>query len=269
MEGLRTAKFLKMFISGAVIGTGAIIPGVSGGVIAVAMGLYEKILDAVSNFFKSPKKNLIFLFPIGLGAVSCIYLLSGIVAWFMKNYSNQVIFLFFGLVVGSIPSLIKKANKNGFKVKYLIIAMLGIFLILSLEYLEFTVSSKNMSQSLDFVTAFICGAVLSVGTIVPGISTSFILIYLGTYENVMQAIHTLDLLVLIPMGIGFIATSLAIIKLVNYLFKNYTSYAYYAVLGLLIGSMVLIIPSDISSMLLLNTLLFAAGFAIQIFLSKI
>ena len=269
MEGLTTKEFLKLFISGAVIGIGAIIPGVSGGVIAVSMGLYEKGLDAICNFFKSPVKNTLFLMPIGLGAVFCIYSLSGIVSWSMKSYGNQVIFLFFGLVVGSIPFLIKKANINGFKLKYLIFTLLGISLIMSLEYMELTVNSNVMNQNLDFVTAFICGAVLSVGTIVPGISTSFILIYLGTYESVMQAIHTLNLSVLIPMGIGFIIISLVIIKLVNYLFENFSSYAYYTVLGLLIGSMALIVPNDISSMLILNILLFLAGFFVQIFMGRL
>jgi len=270
VEKLTTLEFIKKFLSGAIIGIGAIIPGVSGGVLAVSMGLYEKMLDAISNFFRSPRENIIFMFPIGLGAVFCIYGLSGVVAWSMQNYGSQVLFLFIGLVMGSIPSLVKKANDHGFKARYLCMAALGLVLILSLEYMELIAPTIKTGGELDFYTSMVCGAVLSVGTIVPGISTSFILIYLGTYEIIMQSIHTLNITALIPLGIGFAATSVVIVKIVNYLFKNFHAYSYYAVLGLLIGSIVLILPDVRFDVTLgFNIVLFVTGVSLQLLLEKL
>ena len=93
-------QFFKRFGAGAVIGLGSIVPGVSGGVIALTMGLYEAILEAITNFFQNPRRNILFLLPLGLGAGFGILVFSNLIAWLMENCKEQVLFLFIGFVAG-------------------------------------------------------------------------------------------------------------------------------------------------------------------------
>ena len=117
--------------------------------------------------------------------------------------------------------------------------------------------------------ALLSGFILALGTIVPGMSSSFILIYLGTYEAIIRAISTIDIMHLFPVGIGFLLGALLIIKIVAYLFKHFQAQAYYTVLGLLIGSIVLIVPPfSLDMELLINILIFALGSALAYFLEK-
>lgn len=262
-------QFFKRFGAGAVIGVGSIVPGVSGGVMAVALGLYERILDSITRFFRSPRQNALFLLPLGLGAGVGILAFSSVVAWFMSNYGDQILFLFIGFVVGEIPSLIRKANSQGFRASLLLSFVFGLAMILLPARLELLVPATQSEGMIDFGMGLLCGFILAVGTIVPGMSTSFILMYLGTYESILHAISTLNFVVLFPVGIGFILGALAIIKVVDYLFKRFRAYAYYAVLGLLIGSIILILPPiKLSFMLVINILLFALGNVLAYLLEK-
>ncbi|MGI6704978.1 MAG: DUF368 domain-containing protein [Clostridia bacterium] len=269
MNRQEVVRFLQRIGAGALIGLGSIIPGVSGGVLAVTMGLYEKILEAITGFFRNPRRNIIFLLPLGIGAGLGILAFSNVVAWSMANFGEQILFLFIGFVTGGIPSLLRKANSRGFKLRLLLALFLGLVLILMPARLELLVSPQQSNGSINFAMGLICGLILAVGTIVPGMSTSFILMYLGTYEAILRAISKLDIPVLFPMGIGFLLGALAIIKLVAYLFSRHQGYAYYGVLGLLIGSIILVFPGiQVNIVSLLNVLLFICGYGLSYLLEK-
>jgi len=269
MNRQEVGRFLQRIGAGALIGLGSIIPGVSGGVLAVTMGLYERILESITGFFRDPRRNIIFLMPLGIGAGISILAFSNIVAWSMAHYGDQILFLFIGIVVGGIPSLLRKANSQGFKLHLLLAFLLGLALILLPARLELLASPNQSNGSINFVMALICGFILAVGTIVPGMSTSFILMYLGTYEGILRAISRLNIPVLFPMGIGFLLGALAIVKLVAYLFSRHQGYAYYGVLGLLMGSILLIFPAiQVNLILLINILLFLIGYGLSYILEK-
>ena len=106
--------WLKNFFAGCLIGIAAVIPGFSGGVVAIALGLYERILQAVGDFFREPKKKVRFLAPLALGSAAAMLVFSGVVSWLLENYREPVLF-FIGLVCGSVPSFLEKANQ-GFRV---------------------------------------------------------------------------------------------------------------------------------------------------------
>ena len=115
-------NFLLDYIKGLAIGTGAILPGVSSGVLCVIFGLYEKLLDSVLNFFKDTKKNFKFLFPLFIGAISGIVLFGNILKYFFSSFPNQTNSIFIGLILGGLPALFKEANsKSKFKLHYLIL----------------------------------------------------------------------------------------------------------------------------------------------------
>ena len=110
-------NFLTLLLKGFIIGIAKIIPGVSGALIAISFGIYEKAIKAISNFFENPINNFLFLFPIGLGVLLSISLTSGLILYFINNYYFPTILLFIGLIMGGIPSLINNINIK--KVKFI------------------------------------------------------------------------------------------------------------------------------------------------------
>ncbi len=257
----RTA-LLHMLV-GLVIGIGGILPGVSGGVMAVSLGIYRPMIDAVANFFKSPKKNILFLAPIGIGAALGLLLGAIVLDGVMVKYEDQVMFLFLGLVAGGIPSFIREANQRGFKPRYLIATVVGALIASTLLFLDREAADSIEADTLRPLEALISGAILSVGTVIPGISTSFILMYLGWYKPAMSAVADFDILTLVFLGIGAVVCALLTIKAARWLFDRFYGYAYYGVLGFLIISAILIFPGFSGPLsAIVDLLLVAGGFVV-------
>jgi putative membrane protein len=261
LDSAQKRSITKSMVCGAVIGIGGILPGVSGGVMAVSFGLYRPILDAVAGFFKNIKKNFLFLLPIGIGAVIGLFLGSIALNSVMTVYYTQVMYLFLGLVAGGIPSFIKEANEDGFKVKYLIATLLGALLASMLLFLERDVDPRGDVAALTPLEAIITGAVIAIGSVIPGLSTSVILMYLGWYRPAMAALANLDIITLFFMGIGVVGCAVATIKLARWIFNRFHGYAYYGVLGFLVISALLIFPGfQWNLQQIVNTVLLALGF---------
>lgn len=241
-EYTRRQTFLLHVLVGAVIGLGGVLPGVSGGVMAVSLGLYRPMIEAVAGFFKAPKKNFLFLLPVGVGAALGFLLGAVVLSGVMERWYVQVTWLFLGLVAGGIPSFIKEANQRGFKWRYLLMTVLGAALAACLLMLKNGAEEVRNVESLTPLTALISGAVVAVGTVFPGVSTSFILMYLGWYKAMMDAFANVEVLTIIMLGIGAAACILCTIKAARWLFERFHGYAYYAVLGFLIVAAALIVP---------------------------
>lgn len=233
-KGSKNMNFIKDTVKGFVIGIGAITPGVSGGVLAAVLGVYEPIMEALANFFKNIRKNARFLLPYALGGALGFLLFSGIIDILMTHAETEVLFLFAGLVIGGFPALIAEANCEGFKYRYLIFT--------ALAYILMTASSQFFSYPIEnsFLKYFTGGGVYSFGSIIPGISASFILINMGIYKDIISSITNPS--VMIPFIAGFIIISILLIKSVNFLFKKFHGYAYYTVMGLLAASIVTALP---------------------------
>ncbi|MDD4503889.1 MAG: DUF368 domain-containing protein [Clostridiaceae bacterium] len=262
-------NFLSGFIKGLLIGIGGVAPGVSGGTIAVIFGLYERITDAIANVFKDFKKNAIFFFPIALGGGVGVLAFSRIMKFLFQYYDVQVKYLFIGLMIGTLPNVFKQANKKGFKNAYILpcISTFGItILAIVLENSGINIIPEASPGILQL--AFY-GAIIGIGTIVPGISASFVLMYLGAYQIVIEGLANINLSVIIPVGIGFVISVILFAKLINLLFRRFYGYTYFAVLGFVIGSIIAIFPGiafDIKY--LISILLFAAGFYLSFSLGK-
>ena len=237
-----TVKSVGMtMFTGFLVGIGSIAPGISGGAIAVIFGLYSRITDAIANFYKDFFNKMKFLVPLGIGAGISILLFGKIIKFLFANYNLQTSLLFVGLMVGTIPSLIKASNKQGFK-KWYILPFLGTFgFTLIFAYLEKT-SSTGVSTELTLPLLFVCGAILGFGTIVPGISSSFIMISLGWYEPLLGILTNLDIIKIIPIGIGFGVFVLLFAKLIDWLYKVAYGLVSYLVCGLVVGSIFPVIP---------------------------
>ena len=257
--------FLKRVVCGIVIGIGAVLPGVSGGIIAVSMGLYEGMIRAINGFFSAIRKNFLFLLPIGIGGVIGVGATVLGLTRVLELYETAVLALFCGLVLGTIPSLYDEARGDDrFKKRYVVSAVLGLSMILLFALLESRVTTNEKVTELTVLTAILAGAVISVGVVIPGISSSFLLIYLGWYMAFLKAIESIDIKLIFFLCVGFGLMALLLIRIVAYMLKRHHATSFFAIIGFVVGSVALIIPSVLQGLSWSTPLLFFAGLAISV-----
>ena len=242
---------IKNLLVGLALGTANIIPGVSGGTIAMTMGIYERLIGIASNIFKDFKKNIMFLLPIGIGMVLAILLLSKVINYSLENYEFQTVFFFVGLILGGLPFLFKKVTKKSIGVKNVMISVICFALVFSLTFLN----EGNNVVNLDTVTfpllikLFIVGIIAAATMVIPGISGSFVLMLIGYYKPIVETISNLtnfDLLihngvVLGTFGVGVIVGIVLISKAIEFLLKKCPTETYFGIYGIIISSIVVII----------------------------
>ena len=234
-------------IKGIFIGAGAIVPGVSSGVLCVIFGIYEKLLDAVLNFFKDIKQNIKFLFPIALGVGIGVLLFSNMLNYFLYEFPIQTKSIFIGLIIGTIPSLIKEVNeKEKFKPQNVIFLLIALAIGIITVVLENRMHSITNLDNISIMYLVMCGAIMSVGIVVPGVSSTIILMLLGVYSVYLQSVDNLYLPVLIPLGIGLILGSIIVMKLTKKLLEKYYAQTFYSIIGFTIGSIFVLLPQGMS-----------------------
>ena len=234
-------------IKGIFIGAGAIVPGVSSGVLCVIFGIYEKLLDAVLNFFKDIKQNIKFLFPIALGVGIGVLLFSNMLNYFLYEFPIQTKSIFIGLIIGTIPSLIKEVNeKEKFKPQNVIFLLIALAIGIITVVLENRMHTITNLDNISIMYLVMCGAIMSVGIVVPGVSSTIILMLLGVYSVYLQSVANLYLPVLIPLGIGLILGSIIVMKLTKKLLEKYYAQTFYSIIGFTIGSIFVLLPQGMS-----------------------
>lgn len=269
-EQKKHVNFLLRTLCGFLIGIGGILPGVSGSVMAVSLGLYEDMLDALADLFHSFRKHILFLLPIGIGSALGLVLGALGLTGVMRTYETQVLYLFLGLVAGGVPSFIREANEQGFKKRYLLATLLGAALASALLLLK--VSGRELAEveRLSPLMAILAGAILAVGAVVPGMSTSFILMFLGWYKAAMASIANVDVVTILCLAAGALLCALALLRGTRWLFRRFHGYAYYATLGFLLVSAALIFPGfPHGGALIVSLLLAAGGFVLALLLDKV
>ena len=240
---------LTLVIKGFLIGVANIIPGVSGGTLAITLGIYEKLIETISHFFKNLKENIKFIIPIGIGAVLSILLLSSVISFCLDKYTLATILFFIGLILGGIPLLNKKIKGHYKNVSNIIIFLLSLVFVISLSILKGgnVVSFENMNI-INYIMLFLVGVVAAATMIIPGVSGSFVLMLLGYYQPIIDTISSLakfqniwgSMLILIPFGIGVLVGIVVISKLLEFLFKKYEVKTYFGVMGFIMASIITI-----------------------------
>lgn len=253
---------LTNILKGIFIGIGGIAPGVSGGTFAMMLGVYDKITDSIGNFYIDFKAKFLFLASIGMGVAIGIVGFSRVLETLMNTYEVSTKLVFIGIMLGSLPSLFKESNKKGFRKVYLLPMFATLTITLVFAFLEKASVAANHSGSLSFIESAFYGGVIALGSIVPGVSSSVLLIYGGVYSSVLNAIGSIQLQVLIPMGLGFGLTILVLSKFIHYLFEHYFGWTSYMVLGFITGSAMALIPTSGYSITSLIGLLLAVVGAI-------
>ena len=234
------APFFHRLLAGLLIGLGCILPGVSGGVMAVSFGLYRPMLDAVMGFFRDLRKNFLFLLPLGLGGLVGLLAGARVLSYTMARWETPMLFLFIGFILGGLPGLFAQAGEGGFQPRRLWALALGVALALPMALMQ--PAGGGEVQSLRPLQAVIAGGVYAFGTVVPGVSTSFLLIYLGWYQACLRAFGEAQLVTLGLFALGFGLVALCTMKGVKWLFDHHGACAYYGVAGFVLVSVGLVFP---------------------------
>ena len=225
------------FFKGIIVGIGGIAPGLSGSVLLVIFGLYQKTINAIGTLFKNFKKNIAFLIPLFMGFGVGVLLFSKIVNYLLNNFEMYTRFAFLGLIIGTIPLFYKEVKKEGFNNKYYI--LMAFSLILGLVFTYFSkgifpkITNPNLFQSV------ILGIAVAASSIIPGVDSAVILSAFGLYEIYVSSMANLDFSVLIPAGFGLVIGALIISFVINKIIKRY----YTATFSIIFGLFLAIIPS--------------------------
>ena len=232
--------WILRFFKGALIGTGFILPGVSGGALAAIFGLYQRIISFIAHISHDFIKNVLFFIPVGLGALFGMFLLARPLSFLLENYEAQVIWGFIGCIIGTLPSLWKEAGKEGRTKRHYVIlvftAVIGFCLLFAAK------SFLAAQMPLNFITWIIAGFLIALGVLVPGMSPSNFLIYLGMYRPMVDAFGTMDILVLLPILLGFAACLFSLSRLIDMLLRKIYSGLFHFVVGIVLASTLMIVP---------------------------
>lgn len=246
-------SFIYLFLIGILIGTAMIIPGVSGSVIAVIFGVYDKSITALTNLFKNFKKNIIYLFILGSGILTGAIWFSNVMMFLYEKHEIITKFSFIGLILGGIPFLvneIKKKKTENINVKMFLITLLFSLVLwyLSENLINLTININNSSKILNFFLLFLSGFIYSVGKVIPGISGSFLLILIGMYEFVLSIMaNPINAVItsfdkILPFILGLVFGVIVFLKLMKYLLDKKFGLTYSIIIGFVIGSIPALIP---------------------------
>lgn len=241
-------NFLTTFVKGIVVGIGGILPGLSGSVMLLILGLYEKCIGILSNVFKNFKKNVIFLIPLVLGFGVGILAFSRVIDFFLAEFEFYTRYLFFGLVVGTVPLFYRSVKKNGFAKRYYIVIAAafaaGIFLFSFSGNIFPVVKNPNLLQSV------LLGVAVAGSSIVPGVDSAVILSALGLYELYVSSLADFNLTILLPAGAGLIIGAFVISKIMDFFIRRF----YITTFSIVFGMFLSIIPKILTDACTISSL---------------
>ena len=264
---------MKNLLKGFIIGIGKIIPGVSGAILAISLGVYDKSIFYINNYKNNKKESIKYLFPIGIGIIISIIFFSKIINYLLDKYYVITMLFFIGLIIGTIPSITKEVNKKHY---YLVIISYLIFLLLSLLSIKNNYVVKG--NIIDVIMLILSGLLEGIGTVVPGVSSTALLMTLGTYKIIILTISNItnikdiiiNLKIIIPFIISTIFSTLIIVKIIDCLFKKYHNKVYSIILGILISTITIMIINTFKyKSTILNLFIGIVLMIIGIFISNI
>lgn len=248
------------------MGSSMMIPGVSGGSMAMILGIYDRLIASIPALFK--KKTFVesfkFLLVFVIAALAGILIVARPLDALISRYSIVIMYLFLGAVCGTIPMMVKKAHSEGFDFPSLIYIAIGILIVFSIDFIPEGIFNPSLNASFtDILIQLLGGVLVSIGLVLPGISTSYLLLVLGLYEPLLSALSNGEFLSLIPLVLGLLVGILALTKGLEIAMNRYPKITYMMILGFLLGSIREIYPGIPSSWsIIVAILLFILGFVV-------
>ena len=262
---------ISVIIKGFIVGSTMMVPGVSGGSMAMVLGIYDSPISSISSFFRDWKSNTVYLISFAIPALLGIILCAKPISSVIDRFPVVSMFFFIGLVFGSLPMLYKTARIERIKISYIVSFIIGAAIVISMAFLP-PMGGSEASLEMDVATFFLqilAGIAVAIGFILPGISTSYLLLLLGTYDFVMLAISSLNIVALIPFFLGFVLGVILLTRVLEICMQRYPQITYTMIIGFLMGSLYTVYPGTPSGQEILYSLIaFVIGFVIIYFVSK-
>ena len=224
-------------LQGMLIGVGAVLPGISGGVLCVVFGIYKPVMELLGSPFKRFKTHVPKLLPVIVGGAIGFLGVAKILAFFLEKYPEPSVCLFIGLITGMLPSLFREAGEQG-RPKGCWIALVVAFAIILALLISLNLFSVTITPNI------FCGFCLALSVIAPGMSFSTLLMPLGLYTPFVDGLGNLEMGIIVPAGIGAVVTVICLARAVDALFDHYYPYAFHAIIGIVIAATIMIIPVD-------------------------
>lgn len=228
-------------LQGMLIGVGAVLPGISGGILCVVFGIYKPVMELLGSPFKRFKTHVPKLLPVIVGGAIGFLGVAKILAFFLEKYPEPSVCLFIGLITGMLPSLFREAGEQG-RPKGCWIALVVAFAIILALLISLNLFSVTITP--NFGWYIFCGFCLALSVIAPGMSFSTLLMPLGLYTPFVDGLGNLEMGIIVPAGIGAVVTVICLARAVDALFDHYYPYAFHAIIGIVIAATIMIIPVD-------------------------
>lgn len=276
-------------LKGMVMGIANIIPGVSGGTMAVSMGIYDKLIHSVTHLFSEFKKSIKTLIPIVVGMGLGIVGLSFVIKFLFAHFPIQTNLLFIGLIVGGLPMIFKKVKGQPIRIQHIVAFLIFFGIVVGMAAIgEVDKAGKAVDLNIiNIIILFAMGIIAAATMVIPGVSGSMVLMLLGYYNTIIDTITELvtalvavdvagilhGVGILVPFGVGVVVGIFAIAKLIEYIFMKAPYVAYWAIIGLIVASPFgIVLMNDFSGInviaIVTGIVAFAIGFAIAMVLGK-
>ena len=239
---------ISLIIKGFILGVANVIPGVSGGTLAITMGIYEELIEVISHFFKNIKKNLKFIIPLGIGAVLSVLIMSKLITLSLDKFPFATTLFFIGLIVGGVPLIAKTVKNEKLNIVNILVFLLTFGLVMVMTFCQTGTNNIDITNinPIMMLILFLVGLIAAATMVIPGVSGSFVLMLLGFYKPIMGTISKLtdfsllghNLMVLIPFGIGVLVGIVLVAKLIEFLLAKFRIATYYGILGFVISSII-------------------------------
>lgn len=233
-------SWIARVLKGMIIALGFILPGVSGGVLAAILGIYERMIRFLAHIKENFVENVLYFTPVAIGMVLGIAAFSYPVNLLLDNYKVIVLWGFAGAIIGTIPSLIKESVKESYRDRadtvtfWLSFILSGIFL--------YSLNGMVGTLPANFLSFVLAGALIALGILIPGLSPSNLLLILGLYSPMLTGFKRLDLFgTFLPIGIGGALALILFSKAMDYILKHYHSRVYHFIIGIVLSSTLLIV----------------------------
>lgn len=230
-------------VKGIIIGATMIVPGVSGGTMAMILGIYDQLISSISSFRKAVKENLIFLSLFVLGAGAGAFFFSSHLSWLLTKYPLPTMYFFMGAVLGGVPLIQRQANVEKVSWEVILYIFAGVCLVLLISGIPVGFLQGEMMEGKgSILILMIMGTVSAIALILPGISISHFFLIMGMYDDLILAIKEFNLGFLVPVGIGGIIGIFLFSKVLEMLMRQYPKQTYMIILGFILGSVAEIFP---------------------------
>lgn len=226
-----------IILKGFIIGSSMSVPGVSGGTMAILLGIYDKLISSISNFLKDIKGNFLYLFKVAIGGVLGIGSLAFLIKWLLESFPIIVSFFFLGAVIGGIPALYKKTKESPFGLSSLLYFLLGFAVVISIGFipagnLDFT----RETGLIKIIILLITGIIIAIALVLPGISTSHMLLIMGMYDSMLLAITEFDIAYIGILGISILVGVFITTKPIEWTMNKFPHQTYCMIIGFVLGS---------------------------------